>query len=755
MSIDEARITPTAGTGHRPYVGRPVDRLDGTAKTTGQARFAAEHAYPDLAYAAMVHATIARGRITTLDTTEARGVQGVIDVLTHENAPAMIPGGKFGLRSLAASTSVNYLATDEVHWNGQPIAVVVAETPETARYATTLVHPTYQQWPAAVDFAAEAPNAVEDKGIQLLGGPADKGDAVAALAAAAAAVDLEFSTPQYNHNALEPHATTAIWHGDWLTVHEGSQNIPGLRSHLAKRFGVPVEHVRVLSPFTGGGFGSKTRPWAGTLLCVLAARATGRPVQLAVTRAGVYHTVGGRTASQQRVALGAEADGRLTALIHTSVSRTGRVGGMAEQITEVSRHLYAAPNIRLRQHSVELDLLSNTFMRAPGESIGNFGLESAVDELAWKLGMDPIELRMINEPDRRPVGGQRFTHRMLREAYALGAERFGWKDRDPRVGSMRDGRWLVGMGVATAHHSSMAMPASVTVRVDADGTLLVRCGLHEMGMGAPTTQAQIAADQMGVQLESVRLEYGDSDLPRSAGAFGSAQTASVTTSVLAACAKLRKSFFDLSRRSADSPLKGRRMEELEARDGGLFSSAGGQTYTDILAAAGRDHLEVAYKPNMPAFAARTVRDLRRRTRGATGAQFCEVRVDVDTGEVRVSRWLGVFDLGTVINARTAASQLRGGIIWGIGMALSEQTLIDPRSGRIVNPSLSGYHLPAHADVPHIDVHYLDEPDPTMPLGLLGIGEIGITGAPAAIANAIRHATGKRITDLPITPDRIL
>ena len=284
---------------------------------------------------------------------------------------------------------------------------------------------------------------------------------------------------------------------------------------------------------------------------------------------------------------------------------------------------------------------------------------------------------------------------------------------------------------------------------------MVRCGLHEMGMGAPTVQAQVAADQMGVPLESVRVEYGDSDLPRSAGAFGSLQTASVTASLLAACTKLKKSVLALARRMPDSPLKGRKLAELEARDGGLHHRHGGHSYTDILAAAGRDHVEAAYKTNMPAFLARTARDLRFRSRAATGAQFCEVRVDPDTGETRVSRWLGVFDVGTVINARTAASQLRGGIIWGIGMALSEQTLIDPRTGRILNPSLAEYHVPVHADIPHIDVHYLNEPDPTMPLGLLGLGEIGITGAAAAIANAVRHASGKRVLDLPITLDKLL
>ena len=729
------------GTGTRPgaptrakYVGRAIARVDGPAKTTGQARFAAEHSYPHLAYAALVHASIARGRIRSIDTAPALAVEGVITVLTHENAPAMNPPGKVSILdpgSIAVDTSVNYLATDEVHWNGQPVAVVVAETPETTRYAASLVRPVYEQRPAAVDFAAERHSAVPVKGLPMMSGAADKGNAAAALAAAPTSVDSTFSTPQHTHNAIEPHATTAVWDGDRLTVHEGTQNISGLRAQLARRFGVPKDDIRVLSPFVGGGFGSKSRPWAGTLLAVLAARATGRPVRLALTREGVHHTVGGRAASTQRVALGAEPDGRLSAIVHTSVSRTGRVGGMTEQITEVSHELYAAPHIHTRQTGVQLDLLSNTYMRAPGEAIGNFALESAMDELAWELGMDPIEFRMTNEPDRNPVGGQPFTHRMLREAYARGAERFGWRDRDPRARSMRDGRWLVGMGVATAHHGSMRMPANVTIRLNADGTVVVRCALHEMGMGAPTVQTQVAADQLGVPLESVRVEYSDSDLPRGAPAFGSMQTASVTAGVLAAYTKLKKSVQALARKH------------------------GGQSYTDILAAAGRDHVEAAYKPNLPAFLARTVRDIRWRTRAGTGAQFCEVRVDPDTGEVRVSRWLGVFDVGTVLNARTATSQLRGGIIMGIGMALEEQTLIDPRTGRIVNPSLAEYHVPVHADVPHIDVDYLDEPDPTMPLGLLGLGEIGISGAPAAIANAVRHASGKRIVDLPITLDKLL
>ncbi|MFC5824961.1 xanthine dehydrogenase family protein molybdopterin-binding subunit [Nonomuraea insulae] len=755
MSVKFAETEQTTGT---KYVGRAVDRIDGPAKTTGEAKFAAEYPYPGMAYAALVHATIPRGRITAIDTAAARAVRGVIDVLTHENAPPMKPAPKVSfldLSSLASGTSVNYLATDEVHWNGQPVAVVVAETPETARYAASLVRPAYQELPAAVDFAAEEPNAVPQKGNLLAEAAADKGDAQGALAAAPHSVDLTFTTPPHTHNAIEPHATTAVWDGDRLTLHEGTQNMPWLRKHLAQRFGVPEKSIRVLAPYVGGGFGGKGSVWAGTLLAVLAARATGRPVRLALTRESVYHTVGGRTPSTQRVALGADAEGRLSALIHTSVSRTGRVGGMPENITGGSRHLYAAPNIHLRQSTVQLDLLSNTFMRAPGESIGTFALESAVDELAWELGMDPVELRMRNEPERDPVGGQRFAHRMLREAYALGAERFGWRERDPRPGAMRDGRWLVGMGVATAYHPSMRMTASVTIRLSADGTVVVRCGMHEIGVGAATVQAQIAADELGVPLESVRVESGDSDLPPGPGAGGSMQTASVAAGVLDACAKLKRTVLGLARRAPGSPLRGRKPADLEARDGGLYHGGRGQTYAEILAAAGRDHVEAAVKGNMLGFMVQTLRDRRKWVKAASGAQFCEVRVDPDTFEVRISRWLGVFDVGRVINARTAASQLRGGIVMGIGMALSEQTLIDHRTGRIMNPSLAEYHVPVHADIPHIDVHYLDDADPTMPLGLRGVGEVGITGVAAAVANAVRHATGKRVLDLPITLDKLV
>jgi len=476
----------------------------------------------------------------------------------------------------------------------------------------------------------------------------------------------------------------------------------------------------------------------------------------------VYRTVGGRTPSTQRVALGATVDGQLTALVHTSVTQVGRIGGGPEQVVSSSRHLYDAEHMLVRQSQVELDALSNTVMRAPGESIGGYALESAVDELAHELGMDPIELRMRNEPERNPLDGKRFSHRRLRECYAVGAARFGWADRTPEPGSMRDGRWLVGWGVASAYHPAWQFQANLTLRLSADGSVLLRCAFHEMGMGQATSQAQVVAHELGVPVESVRVEYGDSTLPVGPPAGGSRQTASLVASIISACADLRRTVHGVARRSG-SVLGRQKLETLVPRDGGLFGPAGGETYASVLTSAGRSHVDASVGSEsrlgqlagQVRFMTKLMVDSRRWVKAAAGAQFCEVRVDPDTGEVRVSRWVGVFDIGTVVNAKMAASQLRGGIVMGLGLALSEETHVDSTTGRIMNANLAEYHVPVHADVPALDVSCLDDPDPTMPLGVLGAGEVGVTGVGGAVANAVWHATGRRVYDLPITLDKLL
>lgn len=734
-------------TGREPAIGRPVDRVDGIAKTTGTARYSAEYPFPYIAHAVLVHAGVPRGKLVSIDTSATLAHPGVITVLTHQNAPKLTPPpsrlNPLDLSSMAAGSSIPYLATDEIHVDGQPIAVVVADTLEAAQYGASQVRAVYTELPADHDFDARIETATVVKGLPV--GPpmsGKKGDAVSALAAAPITVDLQFSTPQHTHNALEPHATTAIWDNGRLTVYDGCQNIDWTRKFLARRFDIPIDTVRVVSTFVGGAFGGKTMVWAGTLLACLAAKVVDRPVRLALSREGVYRTVGGRTPTRQRVAIGARPDGTMTALIHTCVTRKGRVGGASEQVTACSHDLYDVPNILAEQKIIELDLLTNTQMRAPGEATGTFAVESAVDELAYALELDPIELRLRNQPSgRSPIGGNRYSHRRLAETLELGREQFGWADR-PVAGS-RDGNQLIGWGAAAAFHPAWEFVANVELTLDATGRATLKCGFHEMGMGAATVVGQLVADRLGVPLEQVTVLYGDTNYPIGPGAGGSGQTASLAASIEKACQKLR----------------GRLQKLLSSTD----NIAVATDPADILVGAGLPSMTVtigsdtgpAAMAGQVRFLAKMLMDGRRWMKAASGAHFCEVRIDADTGEARVTRWLAVFDVGRVVNPKTTASQLRGGIVMGIGLAMGEETLIDPRSGRIMNPSLAEYQLPVHADVPRIDIELLNDPDPQMPLGVLGAGEVGITGVGAAIGNAVRHATGRRILDLPITLDKII
>ncbi|HEY2556596.1 MAG TPA: xanthine dehydrogenase family protein molybdopterin-binding subunit, partial [Diaminobutyricibacter sp.] len=677
------------------YVGKPVDRVDGVAKTSGQARYSAEYSFPDLAYAALVHSTIARGRITAIDAEEAARVPGVITVITHENAPRMAPPPKVNYLkagSAAGGTRVNYLNTDEVFWNGQPVVVVVAETQEAANEAARLIRVQYDQLPAITDFVAAQADAVTIKNNIVFVGEAKIGDPEGALEAASVKVDNEYATPPHNHNALEPHATTAVWEGDNLTVYDATQNIDWARRYLALRFDVPASGVRVIATYVGGGFGGKASVWAGTVLAVLAARACGRPVRMALSRESVYRTVGARSPTAQRVALAAEPDGQLTALVHTGISQVGRMGGMAEPVAAQSGHLYTVANILLRQQTTDVDALPNTFMRAPGEAMGSFALESAVDELAAELGMDPIELRLLNDPERSPIDGKSFTRRARRSVYERGAEQFGWAERPAAPRATRDGRWLVGWGVAGAFYLPAQMPADVLVRLNADGTVLVRCAFHEIGVGAATAQAQIVADALRVPIEAVTMEHGDSDQPTGPGAFASAQTASLAAAMLQACEQITHDLERLVRR------------DRTRSDGAATPSTTREHAGSVIARAGLPYLEartgsdsaLGRSLSQVRFITGLLRDRRRFVRAATGAHFCQVKVDIDTGEIRVSRWLGVFDVGRVINAKLAASQLRGGIIMGLSAAIAEEALIDPRNGRQMNADLVGYHVPVHA-----------------------------------------------------------
>jgi xanthine dehydrogenase YagR molybdenum-binding subunit len=535
-----------------------------------------------------------------------------------------------------------------------------------------------------------------------------------------------------------------------LTVFDSTQAVNGFKHQLAHIFGLGTEDVRVISPFVGGGFGGKWSMWINTPLCAAAAKVVKRPVKLVLTRESVFRIIGGRTPSEQRVALAADDGGKFLALIHTGITATTTHSKYPEQFSLTPRHLYAAQNLHVAQKIVDLDMVANSWMRAPGESIATFALESAIDELAHAMQIDPIELRRSNEPGKDPTKGTEFSSRNLVEAYRRGAEKFGWISGNRQPRSQRDGEWLIGQGVATAYYPVFRFQGKVRIRVSEDGTALVQAAGSEMGMGTATAQIQHAAERLGLPLEAVSFEYGDSALPDSPiAAGGSSQTATIVAAVQAAVEKLHSELLKLV--GDDSPLSGADADEVEARNGGLFrlgKDGKGETYAAILRRAGKDHIEVEESSGMPL-------EMMKYSMASYGAQFCEVRVHEWTGEVRVSRWLGSFDCGRIINPKTASSQFRGGIIMGIGMALSEETLFDERRGRIVNRSLAEYHVPVQLDVPQIEVIYTDIPDEHSPLGARGVGEIGITGVAAALANAVFQATGKRIRNLPITLDKLL
>jgi xanthine dehydrogenase YagR molybdenum-binding subunit len=507
--------------------------------------------------------------------------------------------------------------------------------------------------------------------------------------------------------------------------------------------------VRVTSPYVGGGFGSKTL-WQHQVLGAAAAKLAGRPVRIALSREGVYRMIGGRAPTEQRVAIGADADGRFKTIIHTGTVAMSRHNALPEPFILATRGAYAADSFKLDVQVAHLDMLANTFMRAPGEAVGTFGLECAVDELATKLGIDPVELRIRNEPEKHPTDGKPFSSRHILEAWKAGAARFGWTKRSRTPAMVRDGEWLVGMGCATATYPYYRIPGGAArITLTKDGHVKVEIAAHEMGMGTSTVHSQIIADRLGLGLDQVTFAYGDSTLPGAVLAGGSQQTASIGAAVVAALHALVAELLTLV--GNDSPLAGLKAGEvggLESGLAGLSDAARHESYASILARAGRD--QVVVKADAP-----PATELQHWSMHSYGAMFCEARVNAVTGETRVSRFLGSFDCGRILNAKTATSQFRGGIIMGLGLALMEETEFDPRSGRVMNPSLAGYHVPVHLDVPEIDVIWTDIPDPYAPMGAHGIGEIGITGTAAAVANAVYNATGKRIRDLPLTLDKLM
>lgn len=733
-------------------IGTPVSRLDGALKVTGTAPFSAEFRFDDMVYAALAYATIPRGRIAAIDSTAAEASPGVVLVMTHRNAPRMAVPPVFGSSPTGVGPAdLPILQDDRIHWNGQPVACILAESQEQADHAVSLLRITYAEEPSTTALDDAKANGIE-QGV-FMGQPLrnEIGDAEAALAAAPHKVDQVYRTPRHNHNPIEPHAATMAWIGDALVIHDASQMVSQQAQTLADVFGLETGQVRLTSPYVGGGFGSKGL-WDHQVIGAAAARLSGRPVRIVLSREGVYRVVGGRSLTEQRVAIGASADGTFDALIHTGLSVMTPHNNMPEPFILGTRAAYAAPNILLKVEVTRMNTLANTFMRAPGEAVGTFALESAIDELAVALGIDPVDLRLRNEPEKDPTSGLAFSSRHIAEAWRSGAARFGW-DARPAPGTWQEGEWRIGFGCATGtypYYRMLGAEARITLTRDGDTVRAkVEVAAAEMGMGTATTTAIVAAERLGLSLEQVEIGYGDSSIPGAIMAGGSQQTAAIGAAVIAAHTALVGELLKLA--GNDSPLAGLSPDEVGCDDAGLArldDPGRRESYASILARAQRDSLS-ATKAGAPPL------ETMHWSMHSHSALFCEVGVNAVTGETRVRRFLGSFDCGRIINPKTATSQFRGGIIMGLGMALMEETQFDERNGRIMNPSLAEYHVPVHLDVPEIDVIWTDIPDPHTPMGAHGVGEIGITGVAAAVANAIYNATGKRIRDLPITLDKIV
>jgi len=730
-------------------IGRPIDRVDGALKVTGRAQFAAEFAPSGLAYAVVVQSSVPSGRFR-VDTSEARRRPGVLAVLSYENAPALPQKGRAAINPPAGRT-LSLLQDDAIHYNGEPIGVVVAETFEQAVDAATAVVVSYSKTAAQLDFEKAKSSAYRPE--KLTRGPADLswGDVDAGLRETEARIDRIYTTPMEHHNPMEPHATIAQWEGDRLTLHDATQGVSGVRQTVAKIFGISADNVRVIDPFVGGGFGCKGSAWSHVVLAAMAAKEVGRPVKLVLSRPQMFGPVGGRPQTEQRIVLGARRDGRLTLVRHDVISHTSFMEDFAEPSSQPTRALYACPNGATTQRLVQLNVGVPTFQRAPGESTGTFATECAMDELAYELGIDPLELRLRNYAEVEPSSGKQWSSKRLRECYRVAAERFGWSRRNPKPRSMRDGRSLIGWGMGTATYPAHRMPASASAHLLRDGTAIVRSGTQDLGTGTYTVMTQIAAETLGLPVERVRFELGDTAFPAAPVSGGSMTAASVGPAVQNACSALREKIIALAIRDTASPLRGIDAREVAIENGWILSRRGKPRREPLSAFAARqtETLEAAgeAKPDKEEeqFASRSF-----------GAVFAEVRIDEQTGVLRVLRIVATYSVGRLMNAKTALSQLQGGIVWGVSQALFEQSVLDTRYGRFVNGNLAEYHVPVNADIQKIDVTFIDENDTVFnPLGARGIGEIGITAVATVLANAAYHATGKRVRDLPITLDKLM
>ncbi len=729
-------------------IGKPLDRVDGPLKVTGQAPYAYEY-IPDsgqAAYGFIVNSAVSKGRIADIDTTAAQKVPGVLLVMTHHNAPKQTPYGPPHPEGQALERAKPFLDTADVRHYAEAIALVVADSFETARHAASLVKVRYTGTAKPATRVADHISAA----YKPQGHPdVDIGDFDAAYAASPVKLDETYTTPYQSHNAMELHATLAEWQGDRVTLHVAHQLPNSAQETVAKTFQIPKAHVRIVSRYVGGGFGGKLPTEADCILAALAARQVGRPVKVAMTRQQTFFNVYHRTESVQRIRLGAQTDGTLTSIAHECWLQTATFDEYVESAGNCTGSLYAAPVRGIRHRLVKLDLPPTGSMRAPGEAIGMLCIEQAMDELAIKLDMDPVALRLKNDTPDDPAKQKPFSSRNLAQCLKEGAARFGWDKRPKSPGAMREGRWLIGYGMASAYRGNILQPSEAEVTVDKAGKVTCRLAMTDIGTGSYTILSQIAAETLQVPMSDVIVLIGDTSFPETPGSGGSFGANSAGSGLFNACMNLRKALASAAVDGTGAPLSGGNPDHAEFHDGKVvidgktdgYGAIAGRTTTGSISA----HGEIGKLDTYEKFA-----------QAAFGAHFAEVAVDADTGEVRMRRMLGVFAAGRILNEKTALSQATGGMIWGLSSALHEEAMIDDRYGNFVNHDLAEYHVPVNADIGKVEAVYLPEvDDKTGPLKIKGVGELGISGAGAAIANAVYNATGVRIRDYPITLDKVL
>ena len=727
-------------------VGKPLNRVDGRLKVAGAATYAAEWKIPDLTHGALIQAGIGAGRIVELDLTEALAQTGVIRIFTYEDTGDQTVTNGF----TPDMFSQQLFGGPEILYNGQYIGLVVADTPERARHAAELVRIRYRAESPRVDITEHAGEEV-----QIEAAPdvvsVNRGDVAEGSRQATQRVSTTYEVAPEHHNPMEPPSTIVQWEGDRLTVYEATQMVDGTRDVLADMFDLPVENVRVICPFLGGGFGCKG-PWLHVPITATAARMVGRPVKLVMRRQEMFNGLGHRPHTIQELELGATDDGTLCLIDHRSTNETSLNDDWREDTGTINGILYACPNVRSSISAIRVNKMVPTWMRAPNEAIGSVALECAMDELAEKLGMDPVEFRLKNDTTLNEAEKKPFSSRSLRECLQAGADAIGWKDRPFQPRTLREGNFLVGYGVASAMYPANSFPSTATLTLSANGQLVVRSSSHDIGTGAYTIFSQLGSDTVGVPLEQVRVELGDTNLPPGTIAAGSTTTASTGTAIMNAGSELGRSLITslLTVDSSENPLRGANAEEVEIENGQLYRKSQPDRRISFL-----DALKMTGQTEMTAEGSNGERS-EEYSYWSFGANFVKVRVDESLGQIRVAKVVGAYGGGKIFNPKTARSQMIGNIMWGIGMGLHEHTEYDPNNGRVVTRNLADYHIPSCADTPEIEIIFIPEEDTQVsPTGAKGIGELGTVGMAAAISNAVYNATGKRFRQFPITPDKLV